>query len=161
MPRRLYSATIPILGLIGLLEISRHAARAVPTNRSSDSLRVAPVMHVARAAHTLTSLPSGDALVVGGFTTNEGQSAAQNCFCTGSIDLSRPVRCRPRVLATRRCYSRTVVCSLLAVWDLNGRFLPAPRFTIRAHSALPQPARCRKRVRVMRRFDCAMDGCWS
>ena len=143
MPRRLYSATIPILGLIGLLEISRHATRAVPTNRSSDSLRIAPVLHLARAAQTLMSLPSGDLLVVGGFTTGLGWSflaSAEVCdprtqrfTTTGAMQEAREnhaaIRLRDgRVLVVgghRGRGSAIVISRTAEVYDATtGRFSP-------------------------------------
>ena len=62
------------------LTLPRTASSAGSPSTAAGTLRAAPAMSSARAAHTMTALDNGDVLIVGGFTAGEEVPAGAESF---------------------------------------------------------------------------------
>jgi len=94
-------ATMVGVSLIGLAPSS---SAITPAASAKGTIRSLSPMGASRAAHTLTPLPNGDALVVGGFTAEEDQLAGAELFAHQQerfIATGRPRALRQSHTATR------------------------------------------------------------
>jgi hypothetical protein len=69
--------TVSKLGALAVFVLCRPAS---PTTAEEDSITQVSTLHAARAAHTATTLPSGEVLIVGGMDSDGGSLASVELF---------------------------------------------------------------------------------